>query len=94
VPAVILQGGPVGAELVADRLVGLFGGQPVGGCYVAEGDNDRRLADDPVLAIDQLAQLGQRLQAVAGVRLGQVLLRPFSASLAPRRGRLRRPAGP
>ena len=77
VPPVVLQGGPVGAELLADQVVDLVRGQAVGGGQVARRDHDRRLADDPVLAVDQLAELGQRLQAVAGVRLRGSLLRPL-----------------
>ena len=52
--------------------------------YVAaefpERDHDRRLTDDPVPAVDHLAQLGQRLQAVPGVCLAQA----FSAFRAAR----------
>ena len=36
-PPVVWQGGPVGAELLADHLVDLIGGQPVGGGPVANG---------------------------------------------------------
>ena len=46
-----------------------------------ERDDDRRLADDAVLAVDDLGELGERLQAVAGVRLGGDLLGAPSARL-------------
>ena len=81
VPPVILQGGPVGAELLVDRRHELAGGQAVGGGQVTRRDHDRRLADDPVVPIDQLAELGQRLQAVTRVRLRGGLLRPLPGQL-------------
>ena len=83
-PALIVpQGGPVGAELLAEHPLHLVGGQAVGRFQVTGWDHDRGLADDPVLAVDQLTELGQRLQAVAGVCLGGALLRAvFSACLA------------
>ena len=40
------------------------------------------MADDPIPPIDQLAELGQRLQAVAGVRLLRVFSAVFWAFLA------------
>jgi hypothetical protein len=75
---VLAQGRPVGLELLADHPVEVVGGGAGQGGQVARRDHDRRLADDPVPPVDQLAELGQRLQAVAGVRL-----------LAPLRGLLR-----
>ena len=48
---------------------------------VAQRDHDRRLADDPVLAVDELGELRQRLQAVAGVRLRGGLLGALLALL-------------
>ena len=77
VAPVVLQGGPVGAELLADRRVDLVGRQAVRGGQVAQRHDDRRLADDPVRPVDELAELGQRLQAVAGVSLRTRLLRPL-----------------
>ena len=44
------------------------------GAEVTQRDDDRRLADDPVPAVDLLGQLRQRLQAVAAVRLPGGLL--------------------
>ena len=74
-PALIIaQGGPVGAELLMEHPLDLVAGQAVGGFQVPHRDHDRWLADDPVPAVDQLAELGQRLQAVMGVRLGGHLL--------------------
>jgi hypothetical protein len=49
VAPVTLQGGPVGAELPADHLSQLIGGDAGCGGQVTGGDDDRRLADDPVL---------------------------------------------
>jgi hypothetical protein len=53
VAPVQLQGVPIGAELLADRLADDVGGDAVGGGQVPGGDDDGRLADDPVLAIGQ-----------------------------------------
>ena len=39
-------------------------------CSSRAGTTIGGLADDPIAAVDQLPQLGQRLQAVAGARLG------------------------
>ncbi len=39
-----------------------------------DGDDQRRVADDAGLAVDEVRQLGERLEAVLGPRLGQVLL--------------------
>src|SRR5579875_974012 len=47
-PAVVLQGGTVTAELFTDRARGLPGRQAVHARQVALGDDDRRLAHDPV----------------------------------------------
>src|SRR6516164_8636656 len=80
---VILQGFPVGTELITDRLPGLAGRQAVGGGQVTQGDDDRRLGDDPILPIDLFAELGQGLEAVPRVRLGDRLPCPL-------RGQLRR----
>src|SRR5215218_9925861 len=67
--AIVLEGGPVGPELLPDRLLDLVGGQAVGGVQVPHRDHDRGLANDPVLPIDHLAELRQRLQAVTRVGL-------------------------
>ena len=72
-----LQGGPVGAELVVDQRHDLIRGQAIGRGQVAGRDDDRRLADDPVLPAGQFAELGQRLQAVPRVRLRGILFRPL-----------------
>ena len=64
-------------------MADLIRGQAVGGGQVARRDDDRRLADDPVLPVDQLAELGQRLQAVAGVRLRRGSSQPASAPSSP-----------
>ena len=48
--------------------------EAVGGLQLPHRDHDRRLADNPVLPVDQLTQLRQRLQAVMGVGLGERLL--------------------
>ena len=48
---------------------------------LADGTDDRRLADDTVLAVDDLAELGEGLQAVAGVRLRVALLDELQALL-------------
>jgi hypothetical protein len=48
VAPVVLQGGPVGAELFVGDRHDLVGGQAVGCGQVACRDDDRRLADDPV----------------------------------------------
>ena len=94
VPPVVLQGGPVLPELVVHRLLDVVGGHPVLLLEVPDRDHDRRLADDPVAAVDQFAELGQGLQAVPGARLAQVLLgllgRPGRAAGRRVRG-LRRP---
>ena len=71
---VVLQRSPVGAELLADRVLRLIWRQAVVGAEVPQRNHDRRLADDPVLAVDHLGELGQRLQAVSRPGLGQVLL--------------------
>ena len=75
------EGGPVGAELLLDHLLDLLAGEAVGGLQVTGRDHDRRLADDPIAAVDQLTELGEGLQAVAGVRLGQRLLCGLSCPL-------------
>ena len=53
----------------------ILGGYAIGRFQLACGDDDRRFADDPIPSVDQLAELGQCLQAVAGVRLLRRLLR-------------------
>ncbi len=73
VAAVLLQGGPVGPELLVDHVLELVGRVAVHGLQVAGGDDHRWLAHDPVAAVDHLAELRQGLQAVAGVRLLGVL---------------------
>jgi hypothetical protein len=73
----IIQGGPVAPELLAYHAVNLRLREAIGGLQVAEGHHDRGLADDPVAAVDQLAELGQRLEAVAGASLLDVLAGPL-----------------
>ena len=75
VAPVALQRRPVGAELGMDVVLELIRGEAVGAeVELAQRDDDRRLADDAVLAVDDLGELGERLQAVARVRLGGDLL--------------------
>ena len=50
-------------------MLELLGGDAVHPFQVAHGDDDGRLADDPVAAVDDLAELRQRLQAVSRVGL-------------------------
>jgi hypothetical protein len=70
---IIAEGGPVGAEPLMELVFDLVAGQTEGGFEVAGRDNDRRLADDPVVPVDQLTELRQRLQAVAGASLRGLL---------------------
>jgi hypothetical protein len=70
---IIAEAGPVGAKLLPELVLDLVAGQPEGGFEVAGRDNDRRLADDPVVPVDQLTELRQRLQAVAGASLRGLL---------------------
>ena len=74
VPPIVLQRGPVRAELFVDHLLDLIGVHAGGSGQVPPGYDDRRLGDDPVLAVDDLGEFGQRLQAVAGARLLEILL--------------------
>src|SRR3954470_18435253 len=73
-PSILLQGGPVGAQLLPDEVVNLAGVEAAGRGQVPGRHHDRWLADDPVSAVDDLGELRQRLQAVAGPRLLDVLL--------------------
>jgi hypothetical protein len=83
VAAIIFRGGPVGAELLADHPPDLVGRQTIGGFQVPGRDHNRRLADDPVAPVDQLTELGQRLQTVAGVGLAMVFSAVFSPAWPP-----------
>ena len=67
--SIILQGLSVGAELLVDDALELLDRQADARGQVTQRDHDRRLADDPVPAVDLLGQLRQGLQAVAAVRL-------------------------
>ena len=77
VAPIVLQRGPVGAQLLVDRVLQLIGRDAVGRFEFTCRDDDGRLADDPVLAVHQFAELRQRLQAVARVRLLRDLLGPL-----------------
>ena len=79
VAAIVRQRLAVGAELLVDHLLHLVDREPDPRCQVSQRDHDRRLADDPVSAIDVLGQLRQRLQAVASARLSRLLLGGSSA---------------
>ena len=74
VAPVVRQRGAVVPELAAHRLgdVCFVHAEPL--VQVTKGNHDRRLADDPVLAVDQLPELGQGVQAVPGARLAEVLV--------------------
>jgi hypothetical protein len=69
---IVAEGGPVGPELRMERVFDLLLGEAVGGVHVPGWDHDRGLAHDPVLAVDHLGELGQRLQAVTRPGLGGV----------------------
>ena len=72
-PPVGLEGPPVGPEQAAElRLRRLFPWSAA--ATVLDRDDQRRIGDDPALAIDLLGELGERLHAVPGPRLGEVLL--------------------
>ena len=79
---IVAQGGPLGAELLMEDALDLVGRQAVGGCHVPRRNDDRRLTDNPVASVDPLAELGQRLQAVARARLPVTFWADFSARLA------------
>jgi len=70
---IIAEAGPVGAKLLPELVFDLVAGQTEGGFQVAGRDDDRRLTDDPVVPVDQLTELRQRLQAVAGASLRGLL---------------------
>ena len=77
-----LQGRPVGTELLIQRVLQLVGGQTVARrVHIARRNDDRRLADDPVAAVHQLAKLRERLQAVARASLLRDLLRSLFSLL-------------
>ena len=78
---VLLQGGPVGAELLVNHLLDFVTRISVHGFEVPRRNHHGRLADDPVAAVDHLAELGQRLEAVAGVGLFDALLGRLRALL-------------
>ncbi len=69
VAAVRLQARAVGPELFVDDVVDLVGGDAVRLEQLARGDDDGRLADDTVVAVGVLGELGERLQAVARASL-------------------------
>ena len=80
---IVAEGGPVGTELLAQEAFHVVARNAVGGFEVPCRDDDRWLADDPVLARDQLGKLRQRLQAVARASaLVKPLLRPATVKLA------------
>ena len=76
---VSLQGSTVGADQVVDRLQEL--GRVVRRKQLLDGDDQRRLADDPQLAVDDVRQLGERLQAVLGLGLRNHPLRRLEVLL-------------
>jgi hypothetical protein len=69
VAVIVAEGGPVGTELLAQEAFHVVARNAVGGFEVPCRDDDRWLADDPVLARGQLGKLRQRLQAVARASL-------------------------
>jgi hypothetical protein len=91
-PVIVTQGGAVGAELVTEQALHLVPRDAVGGFQVPRRDDDRRPADDPVLARDQLGELRQRLQTVARPSLGGLLARRL-CDLLRRLGSLPGPGG-
>ena len=72
VPPVRLQRAPVLAQHRADLVIDRAG--PHIGEELLQGDDHRRVADDPPSALDLGGQLAQHLHAVPGVGLGQQLL--------------------
>ena len=74
VAPVVRQRGAIVPELTAHRLVDVcfVHSEPL--VQVTKGNHDRRLADDTVLAVDQLPELGQGVQAVPSARLAEVLV--------------------
>ena len=73
--AVGRQRTPVGADDVANELV-----EPVmlgRGDDLLDRDDQRRVAGDPRLAVDDLGELRESLQAVLRLRLGHVALEPL-----------------
>ena len=91
VAAVLLQGVPIGAELLVDHLLDLVRGVPVHGFEIARRDDHRRLADDPVPTVDHLGQLRQCLEAVAVWAFWHCLLGSLRALLGLGSGLLRLP---
>ena len=76
--AVAGEGAPVLADQVPEPILdvrGLLGADKLG-----DRDDQRRIADDPRLAVDHLGQLGERLQAVLRPRLLDVLAPSASAA--------------
>ena len=74
-PAVGAQGAPVGADHPAHELLEL--GRSDTGDHFLDRDDQRRVARDPGLAVDDLRELRERLQAVLRACLGQVALEPL-----------------
>jgi hypothetical protein len=70
--AVGAQGPAVGADDTAQELLQL--GRLDSGRHVLDRDDERRVADDPAVAVDDLRELREGLHAVLRVRLGHVAL--------------------
>ena len=86
VTAIVLQGRAIRAELLVDHVLPDLDRRtrPSLVANSRSRDDDRRLADDPVLAVDELAELRQRLHAVACVGLLRVpFLGPSSRRSSP-----------
>jgi len=60
-PRIGLQRGPVGVHLFAEEVLDLVGVDAAGSGQVPRRYQDRQPADDPVSAVDDLAELAQRL---------------------------------
>jgi len=75
VAPIVLQRATVVPELVAQHLGDIGFVHPVLLLEVTNGYHYRRLAGDPVLSVDQFAELGQGLQAIPGLCFPEVLVR-------------------
>ena len=71
VAAIVLQRRAVGTELFAELFFDLVGSEADALGGIGKPDDDGRLTDDSVLAVDQLGEFRKRLQAVAGARLSR-----------------------
>ena len=80
--AIVRQRLAIRAELLVDHAFHLVDREADARRQVTQRDDDRRLAHDPVPAVDSLGQLRQGLQAVAGVRLPGLLLGGLLGRLA------------